>query len=316
MTVPIVWHPSSLAHDPGPWHPESPARLEAVLDRLRAWEPPEALTWHDAPPADDALLLRVHSRAHLDRLEDIASRGAGVIDADTIMSERSLEAARHAAGAAALAVDLGLARGQAFAPVRPPGHHATGDQAMGFCLLNNVVVAAGHALEDLGLERVLIVDWDVHHGNGTQALVERDSRVRYVSLHQWPLYPGTGSEHERGVENLFNVPRPPGLPRARYVADLNDAVARATEGWAPQLVLVSAGFDALAGDPLAGFPLEPEDFAQWIRAWRGLGAPIVSVLEGGYVPARVADAAAAHVQALSETASDAGLDGSGPRMRD
>jgi acetoin utilization deacetylase AcuC-like enzyme len=169
---------------------------------------------------------------------------------------------------------------------------------MGFCLLNNVAVAAA-AARAAGAARIAIADWDVHHGNGTQALVERDDRIRYVSLHQWPLYPGTGLEHERGVGNVFNVPRPPGLPRERYVADLLRTVERATDGWAPELILVSAGFDALAGDPLAGFTLEPEDYATWIRAWRPLGAPIVSVLEGGYVPHRLADAALTHALALA-----------------
>jgi acetoin utilization deacetylase AcuC-like enzyme len=316
MTVPVVWHPTSLAHDPGPWHPESPARLEAILERLRSWEPPEALLWHQAPAATATALLRAHTRAHLDRLEEVARRGGGALDADTVMDAHSFDAARYAAGAASHAVELALRHGQAFAPVRPPGHHATGETAMGFCLLNNVVVAAQAALCDLQLDRVLIVDWDVHHGNGTQALVEREPRIRYVSLHQWPLYPGTGSERERGVGNVFNVPRPPGLSRDRYVADLNDAVTRATDGWAPQLLLVSAGFDALAGDPLAGFTLEPEDYGAWIRTWRGLGAPIVSVLEGGYVPERVAAAAVAHLQALSETAPEARLDGSGSDVRD
>jgi acetoin utilization deacetylase AcuC-like enzyme len=215
------------------------------------------------------------------------------------MNDRSWDAARHAAGAAVQAAGLALHGEPAFAPVRPPGHHATATRAMGFCLVNNVVVAARWALADGGVERVLIVDWDVHHGNGTQELVETDPRIRYVSLHQWPLYPGTGREEERGVGNVFNVPRPPGLPAARYLADLLEAVGRATDGWSPQLLLLSAGFDALRGDPLAGFTLEPEDYATLARRFRDLGAPIASVLEGGYVPARVAAAAVEHLRALS-----------------
>jgi acetoin utilization deacetylase AcuC-like enzyme len=146
---------------------------------------------------------------------------------------------------------------------------------------------------------VLIIDWDVHHGNGTQALVERDGRIRYVSLHQWPLYPGTGLREERGVGNVFNVPLPPGLPREKYVSDLNRAVDRATADWTPELILISAGFDALAGDPLAGFTLEPEDYVSWVAQWRGLQSPIASVLEGGYVPRRSAAAASAHLAALA-----------------
>jgi len=196
------------------------------------------------------------------------------------------------------AARLALDGGSAFAPVRPPGHHALADEAMGFCLINNVVVAARAALEEWGCRRVLIVDWDVHHGNGTQALVEQDARIRFVSLHQWPLYPGTGRADERGVGNVFNVPRPPGLPRERYVEDLDQAVRSATDGWLPDLVLVSAGFDAMAGDPLAGFTLEPEDYGTWITRWRRLGAPIASVLEGGYVARRIRTGVAAHLVAL------------------
>ncbi|UCG85120.1 MAG: histone deacetylase [Gemmatimonadota bacterium] len=192
-----------------------------------------------------------------------------------------------------------LAGSPAFAAVRPPGHHATADTAMGFCLIDNVVVASRWALDHGGIDQVLIVDWDVHHGNGTQALVEDDPRIRYVSFHQWPLYPGTGSEGERGVGNVFNVLRPPGVPRATYVADLNAAVSRAIDGWAPGLILISAGFDGLAGDPLAGFTLEPEDYSRRVTEWRHLGLPIATLLEGGYDPGRTAWAAAAHLAALA-----------------
>jgi len=300
MAVTVFWHPSSLAHDPGPGHPESPERVRAVLARLQGIDAARAPEWVQAVLAPERAVLRVHHPAHLARLRAVAAAGGGRLDADTVMSAGSHDAALHAAGAAIMAVERCLhAGGRAFVPVRPPGHHATADTAMGFCLLNNVVIAARAATDDHGLQRVLIIDWDVHHGNGTQALVERDVRIRYVSLHQWPLYPGTGRAHERGVGNVFNVPRPPGLPRARYVGDLQDAVGRATEGWEPELVLISAGFDALAGDPLAGFTLEPPDYAAWTSAWLGFGVPVVSVLEGGYVPGRIADAALAHVLALS-----------------
>ena len=139
------------------------------------------------------------------------------------------------------------------------------------------------ALDELGAERVLVIDWDVHHGNGTQALVEHDPRVRYVSLHQWPLYPGTGLADERGAGNVFSVPRPPGLPPSTYVTDLNEAVDQATDGWLPDLMVISAGFDAMAGDPLAGFTLEPEHYAEWTARWLDIGAPIASLLEGGYI---------------------------------
>ena len=300
MTVNVVWHPSSLDHDAGPGHPESPERLRTLLNVLRAPPLAERLRWHVAQPASDAALLRVHTAPYLRLLADLAARGGGRLDVDTAMCGASLEAARHAAGAAVRAAELALRGEPAFAAVRPPGHHALADAAMGFCLINNIVVAARAALEEGGASRVLIVDWDVHHGNGTQALVAGEPRIRYVSLHQWPLYPGTGRTEERGSDNIFNVPRPPGLARERYVADLDDAVRAATDGWRPDVVLISAGFDAMAGDPLAGFTLEPEDYATWVTRWRRLGAPIASVLEGGYVPQRLAAGVAAHLVALGE----------------
>ena len=198
------------------------------------------------------------------------------------------------------AVERGIERGTAFGATRPPGHHALAARAMGFCLLNNVVVAARHA-QQLGKARVLIVDWDVHHGNGTQALVESDPSIRYVSMHQYPWYPGTGAEDERGVGNVFNVPRPPGLARETYVRDLLGAVDAALDGWRADLLLVSAGFDSLAGDPLGGFTLDPEDMARWTTALRErvAPAPVVGVLEGGYDLDLLAAGARAHVRALA-----------------
>jgi acetoin utilization deacetylase AcuC-like enzyme len=187
----------------------------------------------------------------------------------------------------------------AFAAVRPPGHHALRDTAMGFCLVNNVVVAAYAALA-AGRARVLIIDWDVHHGNGTQALVEHDARIRFVSLHQHPWYPGTGLANERGVGNVFNVPRGPGRPPDWYVEDLWEAVVAATRNWTPDIVFVSAGFDAMLGDPLGGFTLEPDHYAQLTRRLRESlrDQPIVGLMEGGYIPARLAEGAAAHCRAL------------------
>ncbi len=300
MTVHVVWHPSSLDHDPGSGHPESPERLRTVLNVLRVSPLAERVRWHVAEPASETALLRVHTAPYLRLLADLAARGGGRLDADTVMSPASFVAARHAAGAAVRAAELALQGEPAFAAVRPPGHHALADAAMGFCLINNIVVAARAALEEWGASRVLIVDWDVHHGNGTQALVAGEPRIRYVSLHQWPLYPGTGRVEERGSGNIFNVPRPPGLPRERYLADLDDAVRAATEDWRPDLLLLSAGFDAMAGDPLAGFTLEPEDYGIWVTRWRRIGVPMASVLEGGYVPQRLGAAVAAHVLALGD----------------
>ena len=300
MSVPIVFHLATRLHNPGPGHPERPERIEAVLAALRAPDLTATVELTEGRPAARDQLERVHAPAYLDELESLARGGGGALDADTVLNAHSWDAALAAAGVAIGAVERGIDRGSAFGATRPPGHHALGGRAMGFCLINNVVVAARHA-QQLGKARVLIVDWDVHHGNGTQALVERDPSIRYVSIHQYPWYPGTGAEHERGVGNVFNVPRPPGLPRAAYVRDLLAAVDAATAGWRPDLLLISAGFDSLAGDPLGGFTLEPDDLAQWTSAFRArvAPAPVVGVLEGGYRLDLLAAGARAHVRALA-----------------
>ncbi|HEU4698474.1 MAG TPA: histone deacetylase [Gemmatimonadales bacterium] len=302
MPVPVFTHPDCLRHDAGAGHPESPARLRAVLDRLER-APAARLAEVAAAEPDAPALLAVHPEAYLARLAALAARGGGRLDEDTGMNAASWRAALGGLGATLAAVEHAHATAHAFAAVRPPGHHALAETAMGFCLLNNVVVAARHA-QALGRGRVLIVDWDVHHGNGTQALVEHDASVRFVSLHQWPWYPGTGAADERGVGNVFNVPRPPGLPPETYVADLWAAVDAATTGWRPELILLSAGFDAMAGDPLGGFTLEPEHYAELARRLhaRVPDAPIVGVMEGGYAPARLAEGVAAVVQALDALA--------------
>jgi acetoin utilization deacetylase AcuC-like enzyme len=298
VIVPLFTHPDCLRHDPGPDHPETPARLRVLLERARA-EP--GLELREANAASLEPILAVHPRPYLDDLAAVSARGGGALFLDTIVNQASWSAALGAVGAVLAGVDYALAgRGHAFAAVRPPGHHALASRAMGFCLVANAVVAARHA-QRAGRERVLIVDWDVHHGNGTQALVEHDETVRYVSLHQHPWYPGTGMADERGVGNIFNVPRGPGAPPARYVEDLWAAVVAATAAWSPDLVLVSAGFDAMRGDPLGGFTLEPEHYAGLTRRLRERlpDTPIVGLLEGGYVPARLADGALAHLLALA-----------------
>jgi acetoin utilization deacetylase AcuC-like enzyme len=293
----VFTHPDCLRHDPGPDHPETPARLRAVLARLTLVR---AVSLRDAAPAPRAALLAVHGDAYLRSVEALSARGGGALFLDTILNGQSWSAAIGAAGAAVAAVDHAHAgSGHAFAAVRPPGHHALSSRGMGFCLVNNVVVAARHS-QRLGRGRVLIVDWDVHHGNGTQALVEADPSLRYVSLHQWPWYPGTGAAEERGVGNVFNVPRGPGHPPGLYVDDLWAAIVAATTGWSPDLILISAGFDAMLGDPLGGFTLEPEHYADLTNRLRERhpALPIVGMLEGGYIPERLAAGVAAHVVAL------------------
>ena len=297
MPVPVFTHPDCLKHDPGPGHPETPVRLRAILDRLRN---ESAVELREAPASNREPLLAVHPTPYLSNLEALSARGGGALFLDTMLSRDSWAAVLGATGAVLAAVDHAIGgRGHAFAAVRPPGHHALAAKGMGFCLVNNVVVAARHA-QAAGLGRVLIIDWDVHHGNGTQALVETDPSVRYVSLHQHPWYPGTGAADERGVGNIFNVPRGPGKPPALYVGDLWAAIVAATTNWTPDLVLVSAGFDAMRGDPLGGFTLEPEHYADLTTRLRNHvpNTPVVGMLEGGYLPDRLAAGVAAHLYEL------------------
>lgn len=271
-----------------------------MLEALRAPALQAVIEWEEAAAAGRGVLERVHPPGYLDALAALARAGGGALDGDTSLGPRSWEAAVAAAGVAVRGVERGLSGGTAFAVTRPPGHHALAARAMGFCFLNNVVIAARHA-QELGATRVLIVDWDVHHGNGTQALVETDASIRYVSLHQSPWYPGTGDADERGVGNVFNVPRPAGLPRERYRRDLLAAVDAALAGWTPDLLLVSAGFDSLAGDPLGGFTLLPADVTIWTAELRGrmAGRPVVAMLEGGYRLDLLAAGAVALVRALA-----------------
>ncbi len=297
MPVAVFTHHDCLLHHAGPLHPEAPARLEAVLARLAA-EPGAAI--RQAERSERPTLEAVHPESYLLMLEALSRRGGGALDSDTVLNESSWSAACASAGAAIDAVRHAAAgEGHAFAAVRPPGHHASAAQAMGFCLLNNVVVGAREA-QRLGRPQVLIVDWDVHHGNGTQSLVERDPSVRFVSMHQWPWWPGTGAATERGVGNVFNVPMPAAQPPERYVEALWSAISAATADWTPDFVLVSAGFDAMRGDPLGGFTLEPGHYAALTTRLRDRfpDAPLVGVMEGGYIPARLAEGVAAHVQAL------------------
>jgi acetoin utilization deacetylase AcuC-like enzyme len=298
MPVTVFTHSSCLKHDPGPDHPETPARLRVILERLRK---DQSVAVQEAEPAGRDPLLAVHPQAYLASLQAMSARGGGALFLDTILSRDSWAAVLGATGAVLAAVDHALGgRPHGFAAVRPPGHHALSARGMGFCLVNNVVVAARHAQRE-GRERVLIIDWDVHHGNGTQALVETDPTIRYVSLHQHPWYPGTGAAEERGVGNIFNVPRGPGKPPALYIGDLWSAIVAATTDWSPALVLVSAGFDAMAGDPLGGFTLEPEHYTDLTTRLRDRlpAVPIVGLLEGGYIPERLAAGVSAHLRGLA-----------------
>ena len=300
----LAWTPpAGLTHDPGPGHPEQPARLQVVLEALDDHYPD--LAWEQAPAARRGDLLRVHGADLVDQVLEPLPAGLRHLDADTAVSPGSARAALHAAGAGIAAVDAVLAGRDdtAFCAVRPPGHHATADTAMGFCLFNNIAVAAAHARDQHGLERVAIVDFDVHHGNGTQAIFQRDPAVAYFSTHQSGLYPHTGSVYERGVGNMHNVLLPPGSGGFRFRNTWLDTLLPALDDFRPQLVLVSAGFDAHLADPLADLMLDAEDFA-WITtelraiARRHAGGRLVSMLEGGYNLGALAECAVAHVGAL------------------
>jgi acetoin utilization deacetylase AcuC-like enzyme len=305
MTTLLMTHKACLAHDTGDHHPESPARLQAVLDGLSG--PAFSKLGHrQAPAADLADIARVHPKAFIDALiEAVPKRDYAAVDADTILSPGSGEAALRAASAVVAAVDAvmeGSAR-NAFCAVRPPGHHAEPQHPMGFCLFNNVAIGAQRARIQHKLERVAIVDFDVHHGNGTQAMFEEDPHVFFASTHQFPLYPGTGSTGERGVGNVFNAPLRPGSGSAEFRQAMSGTILPALENFKPQLILVSAGFDAHRDDPLANLNLEEADYA-WVTerlleaAGRHAQGRLVSTLEGGYNLDALAASAEAHVAAL------------------
>ena len=301
----IYTHPSCLEHDPGSGHAESPARLRAVLEAL---DDPRfaALERIEAPRATREQLERAHNPDYVDQVFASApSDGRVQLDPDTVMSPGSLEATLHAAGAACAATDAVLANEarRAFCAVRPPGHHATRNQAMGFCLFNSVAVAATHALSAHGLHRVAIVDFDVHHGNGTQEIFRHDPRLLYMSSHQMPLYPGTGAANEHGAGNIVNAPLQPGAGSIEFRAVWDTRLLPQLDLFRPQLLLVSAGFDAHARDPLADLQLTTEDYT-WITrrlcqiADRYSQGRVVSMLEGGYDLQALRECTAAHVAAL------------------
>jgi acetoin utilization deacetylase AcuC-like enzyme len=305
MSTLLFTHPACFEHDPGEFHPESPARLRAVLAALDA---PEfaGLARREAPEADPADIARVHPGDFVAAmLGAVPADGYAGIDADTVLSPGSGRAALRAAGAAVAAVDAVISgeASNAFCAVRPPGHHAEPDRAMGFCLFNNVAIGAARARAAHGLARVAVIDFDVHHGNGTQAAFERDRSLFYASTHQSPLYPGTGARSERGVGNIVNVPLPPMSGSAEFRRGVEASILPALDAFAPELVMISAGFDAHRRDPLAQLMLVEDDYG-WVTerllecAKRHAGGRVVSTLEGGYDLPALGASAAAHVRAL------------------
>jgi acetoin utilization deacetylase AcuC-like enzyme len=305
MTTLLYTHPACLEHDPGPHHPESPARLRAVINALAD---PEFATLErrEAPEAALEDLLRVHPRPHIERvLRAVPKAGHVGIDADTVLSPASGMAALRAAGAVVAAVDAVAVReaNNAFCAVRPPGHHAEPGRAMGFCLFNNIAVGAQRARAAHNLHRIAVVDFDVHHGNGTQAAFKADDGLFYASTHQSPLYPGTGSASEIGVGNIVNAPLKPMAGSSQFRAAMRERILPALEAFRPEFMLISAGFDAHRSDPLAQLLLDEEDYA-WITerlldiASRHAGGRLVSALEGGYDLPALGASVAAHIRVL------------------
>jgi acetoin utilization deacetylase AcuC-like enzyme len=304
VTIAYITHHACALHEMGAHHPEQPARLDAINDRLIASGLDPVLRHHEALPVERQHLLRAHDAAYIDRIFASSPReGLVWLDGDTAMNPSTLEAARYAAGAVVQAVDLVMAgtAAQAFCAVRPPGHHAERARAMGFCFFNNVAVGAAHALAAHRLERVLIADFDVHHGNGTEAIFAGDTRVLFCSTFQHPFYPYSG--HDSQGPNLVNVPLP-----ARAGGDaFREAVSKrwlpAIEAFEPQLIMISAGFDAHIEDDLADLKLSEADYA-WITqrlseaANRHAEGRIVSTLEGGYALSALGRSVAVHIETL------------------
>jgi acetoin utilization deacetylase AcuC-like enzyme len=290
-------------------HPESTVRLEQIAARLGQLGLADRCQRPAWEPASDAQLLAVHDGDYLQSVADLCRRGGGRLDADTVASPASYDVARLAAGAACDATRRVLAGQEttALCLVRPPGHHALADRAMGFCLLGNVAVAAKLAVDEFQLDRVLVVDWDVHHGNGTQDLFYDDPRVGFFSIHRWPFWPGTGAAdetgHNDGLGATQNLPVAFGTPRRDYLTRFTDELTAFAARMKPQLVLVSAGFDSHAADPIGSLGLDTEDFAELTMVVRAIAndyaaGRVVSVLEGGYNPPVLADCVAVHLEGL------------------
>ncbi|WP_431857849.1 histone deacetylase family protein [Azospirillum sp.] len=309
MTTLIFTHRDCFEHDTGPGHPESPERLDVVWQTLDR-DAFRHLERRDAPEATVDQLARVHARDYVEAvLEAMPDTGYVRLDADTLLSPGSRGAILRAAGSVCAAVDAVQAGEalRAFCAVRPCGHHAEPARAMGFCVFNNVAVGAAHARAAHGLTRVAVVDYDVHHGNGTQAMFEADPGLFFASTHQAPLYPGTGYAHEHGVAaNIVNAPLPPFSGSAEFRRAMEVDVLPAVDAFAPELLFISAGFDAHARDPLAQLQFTNADFEWATRqlvalADKHCGGKVISVLEGGYDPVGLAEGCAAHLQALMRT---------------
>lgn len=304
MTISIISHSDCAQYDPGPHHPESPARLSAIQDQLLASGLDFILHHYDAPLANRQQLCRVHDTDYVDHIFQIAPKhGQIMLDQDTPMNPQSLAAALRAAGAAVLGVNLVMSEQSTavFCNVRPPGHHAEHNKAMGFCIFNNIAVGAAHALHEYHLQRVAIVDFDVHHGNGTEDIFRETPEVMLCSTFQHPFYPDTGSKKISG--NVINVPLPAGSDSQAFRTAFTRYLLPALEGFKPELIFISAGFDAHVEDDMSGLKLVDQDFS-WVTleikkiADKYAKGRIISMLEGGYALHALGRSVAAHINAL------------------
>jgi acetoin utilization deacetylase AcuC-like enzyme len=286
--LPVIYSDEFLNHDNGRFHPERPERLTAIVNALKTAPWADKLEWQLPTPVETRpvmpLLQQIHTPVYIELVREIATSGGGMLDADTAISPRSYDVALLAVSAWLDGVDRVLAtENPAFVLARPPGHHAERERGMGFCLFSNAAIAAYYALKQPGIHRVGILDWDVHHGNGTQDIVESDAQIAYCSLHQHPCYPGTGQASERGLyKNVLNLPMPPGSKVANYQPMFEQKILPFFRDFQPDLLIISAGYDATADDPLAGIALNPQDFGLFTHSCLQLTRRILFGLEGGY----------------------------------
>jgi acetoin utilization deacetylase AcuC-like enzyme len=301
--LPVIYSDDFLLHKTGMLHPERPERLTAIVNALKAAPWADRIEWQLPTPVAQreqellAAIKKVHAQRYIKEVEHLAHRGGGYLDGDTPISAESYDVALLAASAWLDGVDRVLAAGEpAFVLARPPGHHAEKDRAMGFCVFSNAALAARYALEQPGINRVAILDWDVHHGNGTQSLVENSRQIIYCSLHQSPCYPGTGDADERGVyDNVLNIPLDPGGGTAEYRNAFESLVVPFLSKFEPDLLIVSAGYDATASDPLASMTLAPSDYGTFTGYCLQITRHIVFGLEGGYALKDLAESVVATI---------------------
>jgi len=300
----VIYSDEFLDHKTGIYHPEKPARLTAIVNALKAASFAEKITWKlptpvTLKPSLMSWIENVHSTTYINKVKDIAASGGGYLDGDTPVSPRSYDVALLAVSAWLDGIDIVLnTNDPAFILARPPGHHAVSDTGMGFCLFSNAAIAALYALKQTPIKRVAILDWDVHHGNGTEAIVETHSEIAYISLHQDPAYPGTGKASQQGLHNnVLNLPVPPGSDITIYQPLWEGRIIPFLSNFQPDLLIVSAGYDANTNDPLAGINLQPEDFGLFTEYCLSITKKIMFGLEGGYDLPSLAKSVIATIQA-------------------